>query len=849
MLGTTRAAGRLACPRWARFALSTFAICALGFDVGGTNPACAQGRVKPDQTPSVSGRIRPPSATPLGATPLIIEVQQADAWWNRIGSLKDVKPVLPDTSEFIADELAARQLGKALFWDTQVGQDGVACASCHFHAGADLRIQNQVNPGTNADDPAFSPRSPAAQATGLTGKTGPNTELAASDFPLRQLVDPGDRESVALFDSNDIVGSQGAFQSAFAVSTQSLERAKDGRNSRRDGRRSDDEDAETENATDNCKLNRDLFHHIGFKGASTPFRSGQLRYRVSEPRHTPTTVNAAFNRRQFWDGRANSVFNGIDPYGPRSYAREVRPTPLNTGRSDADDDLFLSRIGNPFAVGSGILVLSTLSGTVTLEQPLIENSSLASQAVAINTNGNGGLRIDGRCADSSFADLGRRLLDSKPLSTQVTHPNDSLFGHPHTRELVNTVNLPGLNTTYAALIRKSFKREYWAAEGQYRVDGRTGQIRRTNSTSDDQLGYTQMEHNFSLFWGLAIQAYEQLLISDDSPFDQGTKVLSPAAVSGLEIFVGAGQCISCHSGPLLTNAAVTKAQDDTTAGKRIDSALLGDGYTALLDQGFYNTGVRPTLEDRGLGGRDPYGFDLSFSRQYKWRLLSQPSRAPDIFEVSPCSLVILVFVECQTASRIVPQAIASFPAPANLPRDAVDGAFKVPTLRNVGLTAPYFHNGGQATLKDVVRFYNRGGDRRGPLDDDTTGLPRPTPFGTLQKTNLAPGIGINAKTFGNNGLGLSESNMDDLVQFLLSLTDERVACHAGVFDHPELPLVIGQRGVSRSGTNRAKDIVATLPAVGQAGLQNCFPNTGDLFGTANATDRRKLQDIVTQKLR
>ena len=29
-------------------------------------------------------------------------------------------------------------LGKALFWDMQVGSDGIqACASCHFHAGAD----------------------------------------------------------------------------------------------------------------------------------------------------------------------------------------------------------------------------------------------------------------------------------------------------------------------------------------------------------------------------------------------------------------------------------------------------------------------------------------------------------------------------------------------------------------------------------------------------------------------------------------------------------------------------------------------------------------------------------------
>jgi len=47
-------------------------------------------------------------------------------------------------------------------------------------------------------------------------------------------------------------------------------------------------------------------------------------------------------------------------------------------------------------------------------------------------------------------------------------------------------------------------------------------------------------------------------------------------------------------------------------------------------------------------------------------------------------------------------------------RVAVDGAFKTPGLRNVELTAPYFHNGGQLTLEQVVDFYNRGGDFAAP---------------------------------------------------------------------------------------------------------------------------------------
>jgi hypothetical protein len=36
-----------------------------------------------------------------------------------------------------------------MFWDLQAGRDGKACASCHFHVGADARITNQLSPGYN----------------------------------------------------------------------------------------------------------------------------------------------------------------------------------------------------------------------------------------------------------------------------------------------------------------------------------------------------------------------------------------------------------------------------------------------------------------------------------------------------------------------------------------------------------------------------------------------------------------------------------------------------------------------------------------------------------------------------
>jgi cytochrome c peroxidase len=45
------------------------------------------------------------------------------------------------------------------------------------------------------------------------------------------------------------------------------------------------------------------------------------------------------------------------------------------------------------------------------------------------------------------------------------------------------------------------------------------------------------------------------------------------------------------------------------------------------------------------------------------------------------------------------------------------GRFKTPSLRNIGLTAPYMHDGSLATLEDVVDFYNRGGNKNPCLDE------------------------------------------------------------------------------------------------------------------------------------
>ncbi len=78
-----------------------------------------------------------------------------------------------------------------------------------------------------------------------------------------------------------------------------------------------------------------------------------------------------------------------------------------------------------------------------------------------------------------------------------------------------------------------------------------------------------------------------------------------------------------------------------------------------------------------------------------------------------------------------------------------NGKFRVPTLRNVALTAPYMHNGVFATLADVINFYNRR-----DLD------------------HIEPEVNQNVDHGGRIGnLGLTGSEIQDLIAFLETLTD------------------------------------------------------------------------------
>ncbi|MCB2178446.1 cytochrome-c peroxidase [bacterium] len=85
-----------------------------------------------------------------------------------------------------------------------------------------------------------------------------------------------------------------------------------------------------------------------------------------------------------------------------------------------------------------------------------------------------------------------------------------------------------------------------------------------------------------------------------------------------------------------------------------------------------------------------------------------------------------------------------------------NGKFKVMSLRNIGLTAPYGHNGYFDSLKEITHFYN------------TRDVPGSRPHNMDWPMPEYPAT-INMDELGN--LGLSDADEDALVEFMKTLTD------------------------------------------------------------------------------
>jgi cytochrome c peroxidase len=592
--------------------------------------------------------------------------------------------------EYIADPAIAIALGKALFWDMQVGSDGVqACGTCHFRAGADPRSKNQLNPGLLGF--------PSGDVQFKTG--GPNHQLTKADFPLTRLAVPGVRGALdPATDSNDVVSSQGV--------------------------------------------------HFLPGGELDPlgFNVGDVNTRRVEPRNTPTVINAVFNHRQFRDGRAESSFNGVNH------------------RGDRDPDARVVRALEP--------------GSPALVRVAIEDASLASQAVAPILSD-----LEMAAPGRSMIDVAQNLYTRRPLARQKVHKNDSVLGsysrHP----------APGLTfDRYEDMIRLAFRPEWWRSTKLVQILP-DGTVRFVDAPDGDPATreLPVLEYNFSLFFGLAIQMYEATLVSDETPWDRFRRLhpsptdpalnpwtnpapeyISRAALFGAMLFNDRTRgptnvrCSNCHEDAELTEASSRRI-------KLFGPLKNRDGN--LIDRGYNNIGVRPTADDLGVGGSDARG-PLSRTR------------------------------------RTFPGAPPAFYDGASVTAFGVEGAFKIPSLRNIELTGPYYHNGETDSLRAAVAFYSRGGNV--------------APIQNLDGTTIAP-LGVPA---------LSDEELDAIVAFLRALTDERVLFRRAPFDHPQIFIPNGHAGTEASVTDSDGDVLAddSFVEISEVGEHGGAPLPGFLEG-------------------
>lgn len=681
--------------------------------------------------------------------------------------IPSVPGLLDGADPVVVDKARAIALGKALFWDMNVGSDGVACASCHFHAGADRRTKNQVAPGGRSQ-----PTSGQTFDVADDGHArGANYTLRRGDFPLVQARHA--LEDVELYGfartSDDVVGSAGSFGGHF-------------QGVNLDG-----------NGTDRCAREPSQLFHAGGTGA-----------RSVTPRNAPSVINAIFNHRNFWDGRAANVFNGSSVWGER----------------DPDAGVWVRRD----------------DGSVVKERLRLINASLASLALAPPVDS-----TEMSCAGRTFADLGRKLMWRRPLETQQVHPEDSVLG-PLAFSKPNAWR-PGLNTWYALMVRQAFNRKFWS----YGSRGPFG-APAVQEGDEQPLPYSQFEANFGMFFALSIQLYESTLVSDDSPFDRSRRdaagvpvELTASQQRGMTLFREA-HCNQCHVGPLFSSAALDAIArqvraDRTPFGLEYPASATGSVVTraptlsgpGFQDVGFAATGVARDEWDVGVNGVDPWGNPLSYAAQYGSFLAGANGAVVDgvVRDVRACDMALSLALDLPISSPLMftrrdglqAQAVSTEacfnPAAAFVPTPAAAAAelanpstrkmkvttvasFKVPSLRNVELTGPYMHNGSMASLEQVVEFYTRGGNFSGHSKQVNFVFSQP---------QLAD---VQARV--------------DLVEFLKSLTDERVRFARAPFDHPELRVPHGHLGDSVDmpaattlGTGLGGDEFLVLPAVGMKG--------------------------------
>jgi len=167
----------------------------------------------------------------------------------------------------------------------------------------------------------------------------------------------------------------------------------------------------------------------------------------------------------------------------------------------------------------------------------------------------------------------------------------------------------------------------------------------------------------------AIASYERTLVSYDSPFDHfiaGDKnAIDDSARRGWELFNTKALCNKCH--------ALTDTKRDATN---------------FIDNDFHNIGI-------GIIRHDVVALALKAEKLIASGDSEAIDRAAIGTDLSALGRFLITKKEADTAS------------------------FKTPNLRNVLVTGPYFHDGSQETLWDVMDHYNKGDGLKNPwLDED-----------------------------------------------------------------------------------------------------------------------------------
>lgn len=603
-------------------------------------------------------------------------------------------PLPSNLSEFVKNRDMAIALGKAFFWDTQTGSDGrTACATCHHQAGIDQRVKNTVSPG--APGSAFGPLFSLQQ----TLSSQAISEFRGANRTLAAKDFPFHRKA-------DPTGSVDTNKTTF----------------------------DTKEVAGSQGVIKKQFtaivprvaEELGTVVADKVHQVGGVNTRQVTGRNTPTNIDAVFFDRLTWDGKGNHFFNGVNPLGDMDPTARVLKNTKTVKQEIKWQFQWISWLGRWIWAPTTV---TTQTDNMEPVKILLNNAALASQSLGPQLSD-----VEMIWSGRTLRDFGRKMVTLKPLAKQIVHRDDSVLG-PHVvaggRGLVQP--------DYASMIRAAFHDQWW------------------NSSKATEDGYSQMEANFTLYWGISLMLYQSTLVADQTPYDQfasgNSQAISDSAKRGLKTFINEGKCITCHGGPEFSTATVSNIR--RTEGLRLVTELATPAGKVFFDTGFANIGVRPTVEDLGVAAWAPFGS--------------------------------LAYTERIIAGANLGQSVSIGPSDRTL----VAGAFKIPSLRNIELTGPYFHNGGYRTLQETVEFYVRGADFK------------------FENTTHVSGLVAGIPELQHDPEGIR-----DLVEFLKTLTDERVRYQRAPFDHPELILPEGHASFEQG---IAIDANSYIPPVGKWG--------------------------------